>query len=147
MPTPLAMDVMGPIDEHSGSGAMRQMLVKSPKAPMIADGKAGQGPAAARRGVSSIRSRKSSGRTSGWCRCGVVKGDVGRNRTWFRFDCRQRCKGCARIQRCWLGSCRSMAGNFELQAKWRWGSRANTSNYLLLSESGGQRKWHASING
>lgn len=31
MPTPLAMEVIGPTEEHSGSGAMRQMLVKSPK--------------------------------------------------------------------------------------------------------------------
>jgi len=35
MPTPLAIDVIGPMDEHSGSGAMRQMLSNSPK-PMFA---------------------------------------------------------------------------------------------------------------
>lgn len=44
MPTPLAIDVIGPIEEHSGIGAMRQMSVKSPK-PMVRDSAAGQGPA------------------------------------------------------------------------------------------------------
>ena len=31
MPTPLAMDDIGPTDAHNGSGAMWQILVKSPK--------------------------------------------------------------------------------------------------------------------
>lgn len=47
MPTPLAIDVIGPMDEHSGSGAMRQMLSNSPK-PMFAVVVACQAPLRAR---------------------------------------------------------------------------------------------------
>lgn len=35
MPTPVDIDVIGPIDAHSGSGAMWHMSVKSPKLPML----------------------------------------------------------------------------------------------------------------
>jgi hypothetical protein len=43
MPTPLAIDVIGPIEEHSGNGAMRQMLVNSPKPDMVGEGGRGRG--------------------------------------------------------------------------------------------------------
>ena len=38
MPTPLEMEVMGPIDAHNGSGAVWQILVKSPKDIVVAEG-------------------------------------------------------------------------------------------------------------
>lgn len=47
IPTPVAIEVIGPMDEHSGNGAMWQMPMKSPNAIMGCGGAAGE---AARRG-------------------------------------------------------------------------------------------------
>jgi len=42
IPGPLAIDVIGPTDAHNGSGAIWQMLVKSPNPPMVTTGGLGK---------------------------------------------------------------------------------------------------------
>ncbi len=54
MPTPFAIDVMAPTDEHNGKGAIWHMPVKSPNPPMADDDRSiGAGRRAAARGYES----------------------------------------------------------------------------------------------
>jgi len=66
IPTPLEIDVMGPIDEHNGNGAIRQIPVKSPNAMVGGGGESFGGLASTRAGQSRRRGTSMRGDGAGF---------------------------------------------------------------------------------